>query len=351
MEPRKHQQPSGSSRPGRLRITVVIATYRRPGPLRAALESLFRQQRLADETIIIDDSEDAQSQRVVDEFRHDSRAGFVYERRTGERGLTSARNRAIDLASGDVVVFLDDDVVLDSGYLDAIERFYVERPTARGVQGHWGPPSTAASGFARWLSRGFCLFHYEDPGGRVLSSGNATYPLRPRQPLEVEWLSGCNQSYRRGVFDEFRFDEKLTRYGFGEDLDFSYRLWRRHPHSLFLTPSARLAHERSDKPRSATRTDAYLATAYRLYLFHKLGPATPIRRISFLWSKLGELLLTIAKVLLPPSDRRRTSPRGFWYWLTAHAYVRGLGKRIQVGDLACLDPILSQEDDRSGPSS
>ena len=72
--------------------------------------------------------------------------------------------------------------------------------------------------------------------GRVLPSGRNPLVVDVLSVTEVDWLSGCSMSFRRAVFEMFSFNEELTGYGLGEDVEFSYRVHQRG--RLLVTPDA-----------------------------------------------------------------------------------------------------------------
>ena len=85
-------------------ITVVVPTYNRLDPLRRALESLRGQTRVPDEVIVVDDgSTDDTAQRVAGDFPD------VRLIRQEQRGVSAARNRGIEAASGEWIALLDSD--------------------------------------------------------------------------------------------------------------------------------------------------------------------------------------------------------------------------------------------------
>lgn len=102
-----------------MKLTVAICTYRRLEPLRRALASLTRCDAIDEpwELIVVDNGAWPRVERIVSEFRHLLPVRYVVERTTG---LSHARNRAIDLAKAPVVLFTDDDVTFDRGWLKAM---------------------------------------------------------------------------------------------------------------------------------------------------------------------------------------------------------------------------------------
>jgi glycosyltransferase involved in cell wall biosynthesis len=86
-----------------VRISVVISTKDRPQFLRAAVSSVQRQSRRVDELFIVNDGSPA---GVPPEVRTD---GVVVIQNERSRGGAYARNLGASHATGDVLMFLDDD--------------------------------------------------------------------------------------------------------------------------------------------------------------------------------------------------------------------------------------------------
>ena len=99
------------------RVSVILAAHseQRLGYLRLALDSLRRQTRRPDEVIVAVDHNDALLARVATEF------GWV-NAVAGDRptGASGTRNAGAAEACGDVLVFLDDDVVAEVTWLERL---------------------------------------------------------------------------------------------------------------------------------------------------------------------------------------------------------------------------------------
>jgi glycosyltransferase involved in cell wall biosynthesis len=100
-------------------VTVTIQTYNRADCLRQtlrSLESLRCPDGIDYEILVVDNNSTDQTADVVRESRAslEARLRYVTESR---QGISHARNRAIAEARGDVVCFIDDDVLVDSGWL------------------------------------------------------------------------------------------------------------------------------------------------------------------------------------------------------------------------------------------
>ena len=85
-------------------VSVVIPTFDRLVLLRRALESVVGQTRPAEEILVIDDgSTDGTTDAIEAEYPE------VVCHRQENRGVSSARNRGVALATGDWIAFLDSD--------------------------------------------------------------------------------------------------------------------------------------------------------------------------------------------------------------------------------------------------
>src|SRR5438045_897073 len=98
-------------------ITVAVCTYRRPEALRRALAGVAAQRAvgLDWEVLVVDGEAPSGSAAVIDAY--DGPIRTVHE---SAIGAAAARNRAVAEARGELLAFLDDDVVPDPGWLSAL---------------------------------------------------------------------------------------------------------------------------------------------------------------------------------------------------------------------------------------
>jgi GT2 family glycosyltransferase len=104
------------SPPSRSSITVAIPTYLRNDVLVATIRQVWNQVPLPDELLVIDQTpvHDPVTERFLGEAERTGRLRWI---RQEQPSLTKARNRALAEASSDIVLFIDDDVELPSGFL------------------------------------------------------------------------------------------------------------------------------------------------------------------------------------------------------------------------------------------
>jgi glycosyltransferase involved in cell wall biosynthesis len=133
-------------------LTVTIASYNRrerlADVLRALAEQTFPAERF-ELVLVVDGSTDgsAEMARALD---------MPYAMRVLEqenRGLSACRNRGGREARHPIVVWLDDDIVPDPGFLAAHAAAHADAPERRIVLGH-SPPAVAATDLLTMMVRG-----------------------------------------------------------------------------------------------------------------------------------------------------------------------------------------------------
>ena len=105
--------------------------------LRETLESWLSVQDIESniELVIVDNNSTDHTQKVVEEFQPECSCQMRYVVETNA-GLSYARNRGIDEASGNIVAFVDDDVFFDKAWLREILKAFDDNPEISCVGGN-----------------------------------------------------------------------------------------------------------------------------------------------------------------------------------------------------------------------
>jgi O-antigen biosynthesis protein len=211
---------------------VVVSTRDRLRPLQACLESVYAQHPTVLEAIVVDSAP-----RLAEASAIAGRFGAYYAR-LARPGLSRARNHGARLAQGEVVVFLDDDVMLEPGCLAALLAEFSD-PLVAAAGGRIvlaGGDDTAREAFE--AMGGF------DPGlqRRVVERGTPGW----FELVNFGGLgSGAMLAVRRSVFATWAgFDERLGRgaaLDAGEEMHAYFSLVERG-HRVVYTPAAVARH-------------------------------------------------------------------------------------------------------------
>jgi hypothetical protein len=112
-------------------VSVVLPTRHRPHQLRRAISSVLAQRYANWELLVVQDGDDTDA-RVIVTATEDPRVRWLA---ISSGGVCAARNEALRLARGEIIAYLDDDNVMDPGWLHAVTWAFEQRPDADVLYG------------------------------------------------------------------------------------------------------------------------------------------------------------------------------------------------------------------------
>lgn len=92
-----------------MRITICIATFRRPDRLAALLDDLVRQNQAPASVVVVDNDAAGSARRVVEQRRQEGAPFPILYDIQPVRNISLTRNRTVELADGEWLAFVDDD--------------------------------------------------------------------------------------------------------------------------------------------------------------------------------------------------------------------------------------------------
>jgi glucosyl-dolichyl phosphate glucuronosyltransferase len=205
-----------------VKISIIVATHARLASLARLLDSLRPQLvRGWHELIVAENGTPAPAPLK----NADIDLVHLHDKRPGKCRI---QNRALSLATGEIVVFLDDDLVVAPAYLGGVERFFDDYPHFAAMKGRIlaaEDPWAAAGPMAPYLD-----LPIVDHGEKV---------------LEVRGVIGANMAFRTSALRTVgAFDERLGpgAAGHEEETELSQRL-RRAGLRIGYAPQALVLHE------------------------------------------------------------------------------------------------------------
>lgn len=244
--------------------SIIIPTKDRQKDIVCCLNSILEQTILPDEVVIVDQSTDQEIEQIINGLNYSKKLRINYIR--SSPGLTKARNIGVKQSNGEIIIFLDDDIILEKDFVKYILKVFDTDKAGKvgGVSGRViNEDATKKYSLLSICSR-FTLNSYPGDGG-FRTSGRQTIICWSDKPAQVQFLAGCVSAYRRKVFEEFQFDENLKGYCYGEDADFSYRVSR--VYECRYEPKARAFHNKSGS-RVTPEVSRDLVLHYH-YFLHK----------------------------------------------------------------------------------
>ncbi len=310
-------------------ISVVIPTIDRPKDLKIAMDSLSRQTYFPREVIIVDQSANGETKKLLSGLSMPFDVRYVH---TEDRSSSRARNRGAEDAAGDLVCFLDDDVILDKDYFRFVNETFTAYPALNGLTGRIVNLESKYSGLfkksgvmlLRLINLAFANERLKQFGIKGVFSVSS-YVFVPKKILfGCEWLSSCNCTYRKETFEQFLFEPKFEKYSYREDVDLSNRIFRRYPNTLAFNPVMTLVHNQSPESRIPNAEKLRMKYVYFMYVYlktHKAG-------FEFWWSTAGYV---INRFLLSLSE---FNMRRFFAEMEALSFALKHLDRIKKGDVS-----------------
>jgi glycosyltransferase involved in cell wall biosynthesis len=292
------------------KIALAICTLNRSSDLLATLRGVEKQRcAFPWEILVVDNGSEDRSLEAAQEFARNSSLPMrvISEPR---RGISFARNRALAMATADILVFIDDDVDCDPRLLECHVRSF-EDPDVLATGGRILP--LLPQNTPKWIRTAVD----QEVGGPTTRYDFGEAVTEIRKDSGIGLPLSCNLGLRRGVALKaggFRTDLGWTATGRrlgGEDTDLLLRLRGLGGRILYL-PEARVIH----RVQAERVTKAYYRTwhvGYGRASVIRRGRPGPVAAIA----KIMEQLFRIVRYSVPPS-------------LFFDSKAKRLGKRYQA---------------------
>jgi len=232
---------------GLSKVSVIIPTLNRKGLLAQCLRSLLDQTYRDFEIIVVDGGSSDGTKEVAQLYP----VKFV---RQNGRFVPSGWNYGIMISKGEILVFVDDDVIATRNWLEYIVGSFKHRSVG-GVGGRVIIPNAGEStrsvetpgSYLRLRNKVFSVICENKLGeiGLILRSGYVTPNLDrvTTSGLHVQSFQGCNMAFRRAVFEAVGlFDESYAPTSFRMETEFCLRAFA-HGVKLIYNPQAVVYHQ------------------------------------------------------------------------------------------------------------
>ena len=308
------------------------------------LQSVKLQTVYPNEILIVDSSTNLETKELFLENKYKNVHYFLVD--DANRGLTKQRNFGIEKVSkeSEIVCFLDDDTVLEIDYFENLIQTYTEFPEAIGVGGfianeiNW---TMVGQNYSPKISEFYFDGYKRKDGSRFVARkklqldsdvnpgfmpnfghGRSLSFLPPtNKTYEVEQLMGGVSSFRKHVFDTFRFSIYFEGYGLYEDADFTLRVSKNG--KLFCNTSAKLAHYHDSAGRPNQYKYGKMVVRNGWYVWRVKHP-NPDLKSKFKWHAIALLLISIRLLnTITTSNRKEAFTEAFgrilgWFSLLLH---------------------------------
>lgn len=210
-----------------IKVSCIIPTLNRSADLCNAVQMLLEQTYPLHEIIIVDQTRqpDENTRYALSRWELEKKIRWL---RQEQPSASKARNKGAVATSGDVLLFLDDDIHVDRGFVEAHTRNYLD-PTIVAVAGQVLEREKRVTDILRSPP--------DDP-----EIGWIRFPKNYNKRCVTAWMAAGNFSVRRGIYFQIGgMDENYRRGSFREETDFAMRFLRAGYRFQF-DPAASITH-------------------------------------------------------------------------------------------------------------
>jgi len=214
----------------RVRGSVIVPVYNNARDIGECLSALTACSAFTTEIIVVDDASTDESPSVA------ASLGARVLRLPKNSGPSAARNYGARQAVGEILLFVDADVLVMPSHIDRLLTVLEEQPNIAAIFGSYDAEPRASGLISGYRN---LLHHFMHQNGN--------------QEASTFW-AGCG-AIRRSVFEEIGgFDEKQFRHSSIEDIELGYRL-RRAGYRILLDKRVQATHLKKWTLRSMISTD------------------------------------------------------------------------------------------------
>jgi GT2 family glycosyltransferase len=241
------------------RVSVVIPTFNRKQVLAKAFQAHLAQSALDEikEILIVDDGSTDGTESQVSALASKSSVPVRYCKQS-KLGQAAGRNFGIREATGEIILFADDDIIPAADLLAEHLRWHDRYPEPHVVVlGYvtWSP-EVRPTPFMKWLGLDGPLFAYAH--------------FRGKKELDFRAFYTCNLSLKTEFLRRTgTFDEDFKSYGY-EDPELGYRL-QKNGMRLLYNPAAAAYHYKRVTFAEACRRVELAAPALRVFRQKEAG--------------------------------------------------------------------------------
>lgn len=223
-------------------ISVIVPTFNRTECLLLMLQSINKQKNVEFEVLVIDQTPNVSLEKVS--LILESCKNLHYYN-VDKSGRSLSKNFAIDKAKGDIILFCDDDIIVEENFLEEHVKVHLENPNIGVLSCHLIEPHESELVCDMPLK----ITSY----GRFINKPNAIYNGY------VTSINGGNMSFKSSALEKIGyFDENLIGTSMLEEPDMAIRLMK-NKYKLYFSSNSKVKHFPQHNGNINTRKGKHLS--------------------------------------------------------------------------------------------
>lgn len=302
-------------------LCVLVATKDRPTLLQNLLDSISNSTFLPAEVVIVYHGIDISEK--VSEFEEILNIRIINSDIANQSIQKSIGIKYID-KKFDWVLFIDDDLILQSNTLEFLMTNYVANKNFNNFAGFGlnilNNKYTNYNLLAKFIL--ICFSLYSRQPGSITKSGHPQPYMNQENDTEVDWLNGTSL-WNSEFLNFYKPTQSPLSYAAYEDVCFSYQV-RKHSKLLFVR-KANVFHQQVIEKKSFT-FQQYFSSGYFRYYF------VTVNNFSKIWLLISQVIRSIDFILqyksFPDVIRRAILAKKLWFVLLSLSRRNIHGEKI-----------------------
>lgn len=314
-------------------ICIIIPTYNRSDDVNRTLKTLFESKNSPGKIIVVDQSKDDKTKKVVKKFASKFNIEYVFSKIPSS---SIAENIGVERAKKkySLLLICGDDLDFYPDYLKNLAKEF-DDPKVMGAGGaDIKTEEMFVDSFkgkiASFALKCFFLPHNTPNKFKVVGPyGNTISHIVRRKVSDAQWVPGFNNCFRREVYNDYKFME-YKGYNVLEDIDCSYNVYKKFGKgSLVISPDYKVYHRYSTVARYPEKKRIFINHEDHFAFFYKYFNNFS-GRVKMVWSILG---ISLGNVLRAIFKHDKESYLKMVYNFQAIAYSYKNRKNIKAGKL------------------
>ncbi len=251
-------------------ISVIIPTFNRQDLLKKSVEAILNNSLLPDEILVIEQGNIEYTKNTLSIFFPILKVKKIELKifHFQEKSASKARNFWVSKASQDIIFFIDDDLEILQNYIETAYNYLKNNPKVKIVSGKDKNAKIPKNSFFKQLIR---VLTYQDIFWNkriVLKNGQNIVRIDFDKVVDSQWAS-WTMVVRKEVFEKFSFSKNFEKWSYGEDVFFSYQVFKKYwKWSVKFMSNLVFNHIKSDINKVSWLSQVKMMIIYR-YIFWK----------------------------------------------------------------------------------
>jgi GT2 family glycosyltransferase len=221
--------------------TIIISSVDRKQVMQRLFSNIAAQSVLPDEIILVEAGKTTWSEIDIPVVFH-GKTTFLHE--TG-LALSAARALGQKQSHGDILFFLDDDIIIPETYISDAINYLQNHNNIMAIGGCYSDQILSKRNESSILIGRLLGIYSDGNKNMILPSGWADY-VRGDATQKIscaDWLFGCNFVVKSEAFSKANFEEGLAAWSFLEDVFFGIHLKNSFGDCMRILPSLKVIHD------------------------------------------------------------------------------------------------------------